>query len=155
MNNNENGVSVCANKGNPISSGKEYRKYKHSQGNGILTVSANLTMGAQAGAEIKKMKVSANLSSVDLVSVKYRTDQKVKFNHLNEYGETTHRMGVSLGYIGYNYTKEPYQKANHAFGYLFKKASTESFSGISKEGINISFGAAFIFGINVDINYKW
>ena len=90
-----------------------------------------------------------------MVSVKYRTDQKVKFNHLNEYGETTHRMGILLGFIGYNYTKEPYHDAYQTFGLTYQKKSIDSFSGISKEGINISFGAAFIFGINVDINYKW
>lgn len=114
-------------------------------------------MGAQAGTDIKKgLGLFMNLTSVDLASIKYSTDKNIEFNHLNEYGETTHRMGVSLGIIGYNYTKEPYQKANHAFGFVRNsKDFVSSFSGISKEGVNFSFGAAFIFGINVDINYKW
>ena len=64
-------------------------------------------------------------------------------------------MGFSLVFIGYNYTKEPYHDAYQTFGPTIKRKSIESFLGISKEGVNFSFGAAFIFGINVDINYKW
>ncbi len=152
---NENGINVSANRGNVISERSDYRRYKHSQGNDVLTIQASLTLGPQAGGKIKKMDFSANISSIDVASIKYSTGQKIKFSHVDEYGLTTHRMGLSLVFIGCNYTKEPYQDATYTFGPTIKIKSIESLLGISKEGVHFSFGAALILGINIDINYNW
>ena len=152
---NENGINVSANRGNVISERSDYRRYKHSQGNDVLTIQASLTLGPQAGGKIRGMEVSVNMSSIDLVSVEISTGQKIRFNHVDDYGVTTYRVGFSLGILGYNYTKEPYQDAYQTFGLTYQKKSINSFLGLSKEGVNISFGAAVILGINIDINYKW
>ncbi|MBQ2489205.1 MAG: hypothetical protein II525_05315, partial [Bacteroidales bacterium] len=107
----ENGVTINAYRGNVISKRRDYRNYMHSQGNDIWTIKTSITVGAQAGKKIKKINFSANISSIDLASIEFGTEQKIKFNHVNEYGETTHRMGLSLGFYGCNYTKEPYHDA--------------------------------------------
>ena len=96
-----------------------------------------------------------NKASIDLASIEFGTEQKIKFNHVNEYGETTHRMGLSLGFYGCNYTKEPYHDATFTYGPTIKVKSIEALFGISREGIDISLGNALILGIDVDIKYRW
>ena len=151
----ENEVTINAYRGNVISKRRDYRNYMHSQGNDIWTIKTSITVGAQAGKKIKKINFSANISSSDLASIEFGTEQKIKFNHVNEYGETTHRMGLSLGFYGCNYTKEPYHDATFRYGPTIKVKSIEALFGISREGIDISLGNALILGIDVDIKYRW
>ena len=151
----EKGININAYRGNIISERRDYRNYKHSQGNDILTIQAKFTLGAQAGGKIKKRNVSVNIGSVDVASIKYSTGQKIKFDYVDEYGLTTYQMGLSLAFYGCKYTKEPYHDATFIYGPTITKKPTESLIGISREGINVSVGAALIFGIDLDIQYKW
>ena len=150
---NESGIVICAPQGNSISSAKEYRKYA---GTGV-NLKIRFSIGAQAGYKIgKKSSASVNLNSVDLVWAETGTNGS-SWGHVDDYGLTTNRRGVSIGPFFYNYEKAPYMEASHSWGV---GVNGKNFTSANAEVSNqktaaISIGIAIVFGIHLDCNFKW
>ena len=113
-------------------------------------------MGAQAGYGLGKKTTSVNIGSIDLIWFNKETGGKAQFGHVNEYGETTARSGITIGPINYQYTKEPHKYAYHSYGFgLSKNGISHTLDFSDNKRIDINIGAALIIGLNVDLSYTW